>query len=294
MTIQTKTAFRKNNQKCPECKSKLLVKREDERCIVCTECGFVISNDTARLVKEENQSGEGERQLEPIILFSEKSTFNENNNDFDMKIVNTLENWKRVKTSDSGEKNLAIVLQQTTQIARDLSLPAAVLEKAVLIYKRVIEKNLTRGRSSKVMIATVIYLSCEQNHIGVTIKDLANLLRLSPKKIIRNCRLVTRELDFSTPILSVEDRLNEISKRIKLSNLTKENALKIVNVVEPIKSLIGKDPSAIACGALYLGAFLSKERVKQRTLSEVSRSNESTIRKRIRDLEKNLYFEIKV
>src|SRR5208283_5221359 len=134
---------------------------------------------------------------------------------------------------------------------------------------------------SKVMSATVIYLSCEQNQVGVTIKDLANLLNLSQKKIIHNYRLVTRELDFSTPTLRVEDRLNEISKRIQLSNLTKENALKIVNAIEPMNSLTGKDPSAIACGAIYLGAFLSKERVKQRTLSEVSRSNESTIRKRI-------------
>src|SRR4030042_1786945 len=109
MTTQTESNIEKRKiRRCPECKSTHLVERRDERCTVCLGCGFFISDETIKLASEERPSRESSKLFKPIVLFSKKTSSDENSEHDDGRIASTLNQWKNLKTSDSGEKNLAL------------------------------------------------------------------------------------------------------------------------------------------------------------------------------------------
>jgi transcription initiation factor TFIIB len=205
-----------------------------------------------------------------------------------------LEQWRQVKIGDSTEKNLALALQYTTQIAIDLSLPKTALEKATLVYKRIIEKGLLKGRSIRAISATAVYIGCEQCRTAITIKDIAHASRMSPGKISHSYRSIAKHLGISTRPAGPRNHAAELSARLQLSTRTREILEKITEAINCSKGFVGKAPTGIACAAIYISSLLTGEKRTQREIAEAARITEATIRARCRELERSLIFSIQL
>jgi transcription initiation factor TFIIB len=207
-------------------------------------------------------------------------------------MVRALEQWRQVKTQDAAEKNLALALQYTTQIAVDLSLPKIALEKASLTYRKIIEKGLLKGRSMRAIVATAIYIGCKQCGIAITIKDIVRASKISPRKISRSYRSITKRLDFSMQPTSASRHATELLTRLQASERTIEVVGKTMEALDCSKGLVGKAPTGIACAAIYLSSLLTGEKKTQREIAEIARITEATIRARCRELEGSLIFSV--
>lgn len=276
---------------CPECRSTHLVERLDEECVVCTDCGFVISAETADLTFERKTNTDQRNIVRSISRTAETASSIENKEPNHENMVRVLEQWRQVKIGDST-KNLALTLQYTTKIAIDLSLPKNALEKASLTYKKIIEKGLLKGRSMRNISATAVYIGCKQCRTAITIKDIAHASRISPEKISHSFRSIVKHLDFSMEPPSARNHAIELSARLQVSARTKEVLEKTIEALGCSRRLVGKAPSGIACAAIYISSLLTGERRTQREIAEVARITEATIRARCRELEGSLIFSI--
>jgi len=276
--------------RCPECRSANLIRRTDEQYAVCQDCGFVLSAETARLVSkarirvdQHNLVNRGHSSVEAASAIEDREPNREH-------IVQVFEQWKRVKIWDSTEKNLATALQYITKIAIDLSLSNTALEKAISTYRRIIEKGLQKGRSMKAVCATAIFIGSKQCKTAITMRDIAHSTKISLRKISHCYKLIIRHLKIPVRMTSVGDYAYEIATRLQLSARNKEVMEKILEVMDSSKLFVGKAPTGIACAAIYISSLLIGEKRSQREIGEAARTTETTIRSRIRELEKYLIF----
>jgi len=276
---------------CPECKSEHLADRPEEQCAVCLNCGFVVSAETAHRRSESKTNSDQRKRVRTSYSNKTDSSIKDKVVNHE-NMVSALEHWKQVKIGDATEKNLALALQYTTKIAIDLSLPKIALEKASLAYKEIIEKKLVKGRSMRTLAATAIYIGSKQARIAVSTKDVAHVSGISVRKITRNYRLVTKQLNFKMLPTSISGHAAELTARLHVSERTTEVVMKITEILERSKVWAGRDPTGIACAAIYLSSMLNVEKRTQREIAETARITEATIRARCRELEKSLTFSI--
>jgi transcription initiation factor TFIIB len=277
----------RRQQNCPECKSTHLADRPQEECSVCLDCGFVISAETAemKITEQQKRQRSASCHTQSGLSIREKNTVGEN-------LIDILEQWNQVKIRDATEKNLALALQYVTKTAIDLSVPRVVLEKASLVYRRIIEKRLVKGRSMRALAATAVYIGCKQCGIAVTTKRVANVSKISPRRITRFYRLVAKQINITLEPASISIYAKDLSKKLQVSERTMATMEKLAEVLQRSKFFVGKDPTGIACAAIYVATVLNGEKRTQREIAEVARITEQTIRARCREIENSINFKM--
>jgi transcription initiation factor TFIIB len=285
-----KTIQKRRIQSCPECKSHRIAERVEEECSICLDCGFVISAETAKLIAGQkakaiqyNHARRDSRSVTAPPSIEKKESNQE-------KIINALEQWKQVKIWDSTERNLALALEYVTKIAADLSLSSNVLEKASLMYKRIVEKGLVQGRSMKAVCVAVIFVGCKQCDEAITIRDLAAVSKLNSKKIDHAYRSIVKHLMLPVKTTRLSNHSSEIATRLQLSARTNEVVEKIVESLDGCRCFVGKSPTGIVCAAVYIASLLTGERKSQREIAAAGKLTEATLRSRCREIEISLTF----
>jgi len=272
---------------CPECTSTHLADRPQEGCSVCLDCGFVISAETAKVKITELQKRQRSvsRHTRSRLLVREKDTACEH-------LADILEQWNQVTIGGATEKNLVLALKHMTKNAIDLSLPKVVLEKAAIVYKKIVEKKLVKGRSMRALAATAVYIGCKQCGIAITTKRVASVSKTSQRKITRFYRLIANQIDITVEQTSISIYAKDLSKGLQISERTMATMEKLCEVLQRSKLFVGKDPTGIACAAIYVAAVLNGEKRTQREIAEVARITEQTIRARYREIENSIDFEM--
>lgn len=273
-------------RECPECKSKRLDGRSNYNTI-CQDCGFVISRETVSLVSKE-KGRTREHVHEPKTYSSkpmEKGLEQE-------KIIKISEQWKKVKTWSTPEKNLVLALGYITKMVADLKLTGNILENAILVYKRIVEKRLQAGRSMRSVTAVSVFIGCKQCNAAITINDIARVSRVNSRRIYHTYKVIVKRLKFSSKPTVLSNYISEISSRLELSEPTSQMVSKIIGSLAGSTEFLGKTPSGIACASIYLSSVLAGEKKTQREIAEVAHITEATIRSRCRELERKFAYTL--
>jgi len=258
------------------------------------DCGFVISARTSKRYsnRKTKTNADNHRQNRSTYVCWEPPTplvkGKEESVSEDMAAV--LEKWKGIKIADSTEKNLALGLQSLTKIAVDLSLSRTVLEKACVIYKKIIERGLVKGRSIRTLSSATMYIACKECRIARTIDEIAAVSKVSAKGVDRSFKLLARKLGFFVLPVKPSEYVLQISARLTLHEETIRIANTISNASEKMKLLSGKNPVGIAAAAVYMSSLTTGELKTQREIAKDARATETTIRNRCRDLKDLLLF----
>jgi transcription initiation factor TFIIB len=279
---------------CPQCKSPRLIEQVEEGFRACSDCGFVISEETMfSSPKMKINTNRSLHTLPASASAKTQSAIIDHDSDQE-NLDNTLKKWTQVKTEDAQEKNLAIALQYITKIAIDISVPRIALEKACLVYKKIIEKKLCKGRSMRALVATAVIIGCKQCGIAITTKRVAHVSKISPRKITRFYRVVAEQINFAPQPSSASKYALDLSTKLLVSERTTNVLEKIGETLQHSKSFAGKDPTGTACAIIYISSILSGSKRTQREIAEAGRLTEQTIRARCRELEKNFVFNVSV
>jgi len=84
---------------------------------------------------------------------------------------------------------LATALFEITRIGNTLPLSKDVLRTAADIYKKTVEKRITRRRSIQALSAATVYMACKQHGIPLTLNEISRASKRSYLEISRNYRL---------------------------------------------------------------------------------------------------------
>jgi len=311
MEKEKKAVFQPKIDRCPECNSQNLVHDYDSGETVCGDCGFVIREQMMNRGPEWRAYTEEEKATRTRVGMSETYSvhdkglstdvgggpFGVNYDAFGRKLpqetrlqMRRLRKWQiRSRVHTSVERNLAQAMNELNRLSDKLAIPSKVKEKTAIIYRKTVEKGMTRGRSIIAMITAALLVACRITGTQRTIREIANASLMVDKKEISRCySFLLREFEMQMPITDPIVCISKIANQAGISGKTQGLAIEILNQAKNKRILSGKAPMGLAAAALYCACLQNNERKTQKELADVARVTEVTIRNRYKELKRKL------
>lgn len=190
----------------------------------------------------------------------------------------------RSKIKNPFEQNYREAFSILERMKEKLSLSVAISENAAYIYRKAVEKRITRGRSIQPFILACLYAASRLSGSVRTLNEFALLSNTRKKDISRSYRLLLRSLELRIPSVDSVDCISKIASRLGLSEKSRRCALKILEEADKFEILAGKDPTSMAAAALYFSCVKTGERPRQREIAKAAMVSDVTIRNRYKEL----------
>ena len=291
---------------CPECGNNNLISDDSRGEIVCNFCGLVLkqriidSGPEWRAFSSEEANKKvrvgapttltlHDKGLSTMIGWRNKDAFGKNITPKMKADVYRLRKWHvRTRTNKSIDRNLAYAMNELDRFSSQLNLSRELKESAAHIYRKMVLKNLIRGRSIEAMLIASIYAACRINCVPKTIDDFIEFASVDKKKIARCYRLILSELKISIKVSSPINFIPRFCAELNLSGSTQNRAAEILKLAKKFRITAGKAPTGLAGAALYVAAIQEGERRTQREISLAAGVTEATIRNRYKELVNHL------
>ena len=293
---------------CPECQKEDILLDSSRGELICQNCGMVVSQKEIDLGPEwriySHEDFKKKKRVGPPIDFAvfDKnlgSIIDTNNRDiFGKNIlsnkideIHRLRKWNvRMKMHTSIRYNLSNAMITLEKITSQLNLPKIVKIASSLLYRKILKKKLTRGRSISQIIIATIYLVCRLYSIPIKLIDLINLYDEDIKSTRNYYNLIVNELNLKTNRPPISVFISRYCNELNLSNSVEQLSLNISEIINKRGLLIGKKPSSIVGAIIYTAAIINRERKSQKQISEVVGTSESTISTLCRIINSNNIF----
>jgi transcription initiation factor TFIIB len=203
--------------------------------------------------------------------------------------IQRLRTWNnRSQLNDSISRNLEKALKFLNNFGDKLYLSQAVMESAAYIYRKAAVKKLAKGRSTLGLVGAAIYAACRETATPKTVSDIASVCNLTSKDVMSHYKLILRELSLQIPVLHGTDYVTLIANRLRLSEKTKRDALRIYSLVQDNGISIGKNPRALAGAVIYLASQNCNEFLRQVEICQVADISTVSLRKRCKEIKSSV------
>jgi transcription initiation factor TFIIB len=291
--------------KCPNCERKgTFVKDDESGEMVCSNCGFVLreKEEEAGPAFSSSEGGAPEAASGPpssiarpdmglatVIGREGKDASGRGLSSRTKSTVERMRVWDRRSQPDqSSYRSMSKAFDEIKTIAAKLSVGEGAIERAAYIYRKAIEKRLTRGRSLTQLAAAALYAACRDMQIPRSLKDVAAAGNVSKKDLSRSYRTLVTELEIKMPVEDPIRSVPKIGSAIGASPRTMRRAQEILRMAEAQGVSSGKDPMGLAGAALYIASHLEGEGKSQPRVAKAAEVTEVTVRNRYRALKSSL------
>ena len=289
-----------NRVQCKQCQNTTLVLDVLSSEYVCSSCGCVSNekiynnelayfekgeyNDKSRLGMPESLTV-SHKGLSTLIGLNDTDVRGKVLDPVQKETIQRLRTWNnRSQLSDSISRNLDKALKYLNNFGDKLYLSPAVMENAAYIYRKAAIRKLAKGRSTISLVAASIYAACREISIPKTISDIAYVCNIPSKEIMSHYKLILKELSLNIPIIQGIDYVTLISNRLKLTEKTKREALRIFSLVQHSRISIGKNPRAFAGAIIYIASQDCNEFLRQVEVCQVADISTVSLRKRCKEI----------
>jgi transcription initiation factor TFIIB len=289
-----------NGVQCNQCQNYTLVLDVLSSEYVCSSCGCVSSekiynNELSYFEKSEYKDKSRIGMPESLTVSHKGLSTLIGLNDTDgrgkmldpgqKETIQRLRTWNnRSQLNDSISRNLDKALKYLNNFGDKLYLSPAVMENAAYIYRKAAIRKLAKGRSTVSLVAASIYAACREIAIPKTISDIAYVCNLTTKEIMSHYKLILKELSLKIPVIQGIDYVTLISNRLKLTERTKREALRIFSLVQHSRISIGKNPRAFAGAIIYIASQDCNEFLRQVEVCQVADISTVSLRKRCKEI----------
>lgn len=296
----------KDNLRCTECKSELIIFDMVSNELVCSSCGCVASDkyynnepsgtySSQSEFRDRSRTGMPEslaihhKGLSTLIGVGDTDARGKALEPAQKVKIQRLRTWNnRSQLNDSISRNLEKALKFLNNFGDKLYLSQAVVESAAYIYRKAAIKKLAKGRSTLGLVGAALYAACRETATPKTIADIAIVCNLSSKDIMSHYKLILRELSLQMPVLHGLDYVTLISNRLNLSEKTKREGLRIYSEVQLNRISIGKNPRALAGAVIYLASQSCNEFLRQVEICQVADISTVSLRKRCKEIKSTI------
>ncbi|NNM03311.1 MAG: transcription initiation factor IIB [Nitrosopumilus sp.] len=289
--------MKEDNLKCNEdvciyCNNILRINDEEAGEIVCGNCGYVISERKTNSGVETNvftedtskqRTGSGfslarhDMGLSSVINYSDKDVRGKNLSPVMKSTMKRFRIWEK-RSIKSTDKNFQRAFADLDRIKSKLVVSDAVIEKAAYIYRKTVEIQLTKGRSTTAFVIASLYAACRISGTPRTINDVQKASGLSRRNITKYYRLLVTELDLQIPVVDPVQCVTRIANNAGVTEKTKRFAIDILAKAKQHGIMEGKNPTSSAAVALYIACKKMKETLSLRKIATCANITELTIR----------------
>ena len=266
--------------KCKKCEN--IQKDPITGMLICLTCGNVIEDSqiVQTLEFDINQNARG-----TFLDLEKPSYFNSGRNDLSRMI-------------DPTQIRLNKVYKYIIQIAKILTIPDSVVERAKKIYNIASNKKFTKGRKTKQIVGAVLYLACRRDCTKHLLIDFSEVLQINLFVIgsayLKLVKLLELEIKIIDPSLFMHRFCEKLFYGNKMKNLGLQNLDKKVKDIEKTSLKIlqflkrdwittGRRPSGICGACLFISCKLHGYKVKIDDVANVVHVCNETIKKRIEE-----------
>ncbi len=191
---------------------------------------------------------------------------------------------------NSSEMNMQIANKFLLTVAGQLEIPSTIQSFALHLYKKVVDARLTMGRSIKELMVACLYITCNLSHYPRHISDFVNKSLISEKKIRRAYKLLLSRFNLRLHNFSVFHYIEKYSSELALSPDSRFLIRKIVELLSSRGINMNANPRGFAIAAIYVTskALQPLKWLRQKSLSELSKVSEVTIRKYVKIIDESL------
>jgi transcription initiation factor TFIIB len=321
---EKKVIPKKMPEKCPECGSSNLVQDYDTREIVCSACGLVIQEQIMdegpewRVYTPDEEAERSRVGMPETLTIHDKSlsttlkpihrdAFGRTLRPGTFIDIKRISRWQdRLRVHSSIERNLALAMTELDRLCDSdkLNIPpkSPVREIAAVLYRKILDKGLIRGRSINGMVPACLYASCRETGILRTLREVADASLVDKKEVGRCYRFLLKELEIEVPVTDPIKCVSKVAEKIGISGKTQGLAIEIIRQAKEKKYGSGKDPRSLAAAALYIACLENNEQKKGRwgtirpitqiDIADTAGVTEVTVRNRYKELEKKLGIKI--
>ena len=282
-------------ERCPQCGGLGAIFDPNSGERVCGECGLVLGDEMVNRGPEWRAFNSKERKKRSRIGVPRSLThwdkglstsFNPRegakNRRYEMWRLKKFDN--RSKLDESGMKNLSQAMNELNRIGEKLHLPAKIMERGALLYRKALKKDLIKGRTIDGFVAASIYAACRGSSVPRSLGELSAVSAEDKKDIARIYRLLIRELELKMPVDYPMKFVPRIAASLDIDRNTDRLCIDILREAKENLVLIGKDPRGMAAAALYMACKANDEGVTQKDIAYAAGTTEVTLRNRLRDL----------
>lgn len=188
--------------------------------------------------------------------------------------------------STTFERNLTVAQPKLLRLVSQLGIPPSILSAALSVYKRAVNKRLTTGRSINNLVAASVFIACRMRALPRTIEEISEAANIPLKVLAKNYRLILRELHLVLKPLKAKYFVERFATDLSLTMEVQKRAQELLELVEKLPTIIGKDPKGLAAAAIYVAIrdLGRKEHRSQSRISEVAHISEVTLRNRVKNI----------
>jgi len=305
-------------KECPECHSKNLVWDYERAELFCSDCGLVIDENLVDLGPEWQdfdfeQASNSERLVHIAETQAEVEECVKKHGkrpvDFlaptDVPLIYRIHDKVstpltskyvigRCRILTSSERSFIYALSEIDRMASALGLPMDLREAAVELYREVKDKIRGSGCSIDGITSAILYITCRQYWVTLTLEEIKAVSRVSQREISRAYRFLLRELDIHLPPASPIEFVPRFCSRLGLGGDVRAKAIEIIKKAQEKKLTNGKGPISVAAAAIYIAAILSGKHKTPEEISEATGVTEVSIRYRYRELSEKLDIKLDI
>ncbi len=291
--------------KCPDCGSYEFFHNRGKGELICRQCSIVLDEsmvdfgrDTRHFEDEDNTNNSRTgAPFDPLVVDNLGTSIG-NASDIRKLSGRNKALFQRIKkrqswTATSFEQNLKTAFNQLKIMSGALNLPQSVEREAAVLYKRCVERGLTKRSAIEHLVVASLFLASKLQGFPRAMKEFANAGKVDMTILGKNYKLIMRELGVKISPTNPLDYVTKFATALKLSPRVQTKAVKYIEQMEKMGLTSGLSPLSVAASTLYISAQLEKEKRTQREFAEISGVTETTLRNRCKDLSKNLKIKVK-
>lgn len=126
--------------------------------------------------------------------------------------------------------------------------------KEVFLFQEVIDKNSFKMRSKDAVASACLYISCRQDNIPRTFKEICAVSRVSRKEISRCFKLVLRSLGTTLEAISTDEFMRRFCTNLQLPPCIQEAAMEIAGKSVNMDLVPGRSPITVTAAAIYMAS----------------------------------------
>lgn len=292
--------------KCPDCGSHDFFHNRGKGELICRQCSIVLDESMVdfgrdtRFFEDENDGASNSRTGAPFdpLVVDNLGTSIGNASDISKLTGRNRALFQRIKkrqhwTATSFEQNLKTAFNQLKLMSGALSLPPSVEKEAAVLYRRCVERGLTKRSAIEHLVIASLFLASKLQGFPRAMKEFAAAAKIDMTILGKNYKLIMRELNVKISPTNPLDYVTKFATALKLSPKVQTKAVKYIEQMEKMGLTSGLSPLSVAASTLYISAQLEKEKRTQREFAEISGVTETTLRNRCKDLVRALKVKVK-
>lgn len=199
-----------------------------------------------------------------------------NNETFEVRMMRKYDTWNSMTYR---ERSLYAIFDTLTTNAVNNGISKSIVEEAKMLYKQVSETKISRGDNRNGLIASSIYISCKNNKVPRSCKEIAKIFNLKATTMSRGCKKFSELMKLNMDATTADDFISRFCSRLGLDNDKKTICRYAIKMADELSIVCENTPPSVAAGAIYLCNTVHGWNLCKKSLAEVCDISQVTINK---------------